>query len=196
MDHVALDDVVVERAARVSSERATVVAGSEEEPLILASDTPVRIALLTFALEDSNFPFQSSFPVFLSNAVNWLAGTEVMASTLSTVAVPVASAVVRNHEGQDVPTRQSRGRTSFSPDEPGLYTVTGAEGELVVSANLLNPRITAVNDSALAGSEPGKRPSAEGEPSGGGSELWIGLVIGALALLLFEWWTYHRRLTV
>jgi hypothetical protein len=196
MEHVALEDVVVERAARVSSGSATVVAGSVEEPLILASENPMRIAVLTFALEDSNFPFQSSFPVFLSNAVNWLAGTEVMASTLSTVAVPMASAVVKNHEGQDVPTRQSRGRTSFSPAEPGLYTVTGPNGELVVSANLLSARISAVNDSALAGSEPGKRTGAEGEPSGGGSELWIGLVIGALALLLFEWWTYHRRLTV
>jgi hypothetical protein len=201
MEHVALDDVAVERAVAVSSGAHRVIAGSDGEPLILASEKPLRHVVITFALEDSNFPFQSSFPVFLSNVVSWLAGTDVVASSLSTVAVPVASGVVRDLEGQDVPSRASRGRTSFSPEAPGLYSVKGLEGELMVSANLLSPRITAVNDSSLPGlaglegSEPGK-PGGETRESRGRGELWIGLVLAAVALLLLEWWTYHRRLTV
>jgi len=198
MEHVALDDVVVERAALVSRGAYRVVAGSDEEPLILASDTPVRLAVLTFALEDSNLPFQSSFPVFLSNAVSWLSGTEVVASSLGTVAVDVGSGVVTDIEGQDVPSRSSGGRTSFSPASPGLYSVKGSEGELMVSANLLSPRITAVNASSFAGlegTEPG-RNRAESTGSRGRGELWVGLVLFALALLLLEWWTYHRRLTI
>jgi hypothetical protein len=172
-----------------------VIAGSDEEPLILASETPVRFAVLTFALEDSNLPFQSSFPVFLSNAVSWLSGTEVVASSLGTVAVAVRSGVVTDIEGQDVPSRTSGARTSFSPGAPGLYSVKGSEGGLMVSANLLSPRITAVNASVLEGSEPG-RPGAQSATTRGRGELWIGLVLFALALLLLEWWTYHRRLTV
>ena len=198
MEHVALDDVVVERAALVSRGAYRVVAGSDEEPLILASDTPVRLAVLTFALEDSNLPFQSSFPVFLSNAVSWLSGTEVVASSLGTVAVDVGSGVVTDIEGQDVPSRSSGGRTSFSPASPGLYSVKGSEGQLMVSANLLSPRITAVNASSFAGlegTEPG-RNRAESTGSRGRGELWVGLVLFALALLLLEWWTYHRRLTI
>jgi hypothetical protein len=201
MEHVALDDVVVEKAALVSRGDYQVVAGSDEEPLILASQTPVRFAVLTFALEDSNLPFQSSFPVFLSNAVSWLSGTEVVASSLGTVAVSVRSGVVTDIEGQDVPSRTSGARTSFSPGAPGLYSVKGSEGELMVSANLLSPRITAVNASSLAdlagreGSEPG-RPGSGSTTTRGRGELWIGLVLFALALLLLEWWTYHRRLTV
>jgi len=195
MEHVALDDVAVETAALVSRGTNRVVAGSDEEPLILVSETPLRFAMLTFALEDSNFPFQSSFPVFLANAVSWLASTEVVASSLSTVAVPVASGVVRSIEGEDVPSRTSGGRTSFSPEGPGLYSVRGEGGTLMVSANLLSPRITAVNASVLEGAEPGRIPGESARTAGKG-ELWVGLVLFALALLLLEWWTYHRRLTV
>jgi hypothetical protein len=196
MEHVALDDVVVERAALVSRGAHQVVAGSDEEPLILVSETPTRFAMLTFALEDSNLAFQSSFPVFLSNAVSWLSGTEVVASSLGTVAVSVRSGVVTDLEGQGVPSRTSGGRTSFSPGAPGLYSVKGSEGELMVSANLLSPRITAVNASSFAGgSESGRPEAASPEPRGRG-ELWVGLVLVALALLLLEWWTYHRRMTV
>lgn len=195
MEHVDLGDVAVESAPLVSRGRYEVVAGSDEEPLILASESPVRLAVVTFALDDSNLPFQSSFPVFLANAVSWLSGTEVVASSLGTVAVDVERGKVTDIQGQDVPARASSGRTSFSPESPGLYSVKGSERELMVSANLLSPRISAVNASVLEGSEPGM-PVSEPGASRGGGELWIGLVLFALALILLEWWTYHRRLTV
>jgi hypothetical protein len=199
MENVSLDDVVVERAAVVArGEGARVVAGSDEEPLILAGESPVRFAVVSFALSDSNLPFQSSFPVFLSNAVSWLAGTEVVASSLRTVAVPVAEAVVTDVEGHEVPVRPRGARTSFAAEAPGLYYVKGAksgENEVVVSANLLSPRVSAVNASALA---PDRDRAAERQDGAGstGGELWIGLLLFALVVLLVEWFTYHRRLTV
>jgi hypothetical protein len=195
MEHVSLDDVIVEKAALVERGDYRVVAGSDEEPLILASETPQRSAVLTFALEDSNLPFQAGFPVLLSNAVSWLSGTEVLASSLSTVAVPIRSGVVKDLEGQGVPSRAAGARTSFLPEAPGLYSVTGSEGAVVVSANLLSPRVTAVNDSALQSTE-GPADFASTKSSGRQGELWVGLAGFALALLLLEWWTYHRRLTV
>ncbi len=30
----------------------------------------------------------------------------------------------------------------------------------------------------------------------GGGELWLVLILIALVLVLIEWWTYHRRMTV
>jgi hypothetical protein len=197
MANVSLDDVVVERAALVArGEGQRVAAGSDDEPLILAADSPVRFALVSFALSDSNLPFQSSFPVFLSNAVSWLAGTEVVASSLRTVAVPVPEAVVTDVQGHEVPARPRGARTSFAAEAPGLYYVRGAKGgesEVVVSANLLSPRVSAVNASVLA-PEAGRDGSEKAGSSGG--ELWIGLLLFALAVLLVEWFTYHRRLTV
>ena len=73
--------------------------------------------------------------------------------------------------------------------------MTGSEGAVVVSANLLSPRVTAVNDSALQSTE-GPADFASTKSSGRQGELWVGLAGFALALLLLEWWTYHRRLTV
>jgi hypothetical protein len=195
MEHVDLGDVMVEKASVVSRGAYQVVAGSDEEPLILATESPVRIAVVAFALEDSNLPFQSSFPVFLANAVTWLSGTDVVPSSLGTVAVDVESGAVTDIQGKGVPARASAGHTSFSPEAPGLYAVKGSERKLMVSANLLSPRISAVNASTLEGSEPGT-PGSEQRGSRGGGELWVGLVLFALALILLEWWTYHRRLTV
>jgi hypothetical protein len=196
MANVSLDDVVVERAALVArGEGQRVAAGSDDEPLILAGDSPVRFVLVSFALTDSNLPFQSSFPVFLSNAVSWLAGTEVVASSLRTVAVPVAEAVVTDVEGHEVPARPRGARTSFAAEAPGLYYVRGAKGgenEVVVSANLLSPRVSAVNASVLA-PEAGR---ANAQKAGSSGELWIVLLLLALTVLLVEWFTYHRRLTV
>jgi hypothetical protein len=194
MESVFFDDVIVESAMSVETGKYDVVAGTAEEPLILASESPVRFAMLTFSLSDSNLAFQASFPVFLSNAVSWLAGTEVVSSSLQTVAVLVPEAVVTDVEGREVPSRASGLRTSFAPVGPGLYSVTGGARRVVVSANLLSPRVSAVNASVLSPDEGG---AGQGSSSGGRSgELWVGLVLFALALILVEWWTYHRRLTV
>jgi Aerotolerance regulator N-terminal len=196
MDHVSLDDVVVEKAMAVTRGESHVVAGSDDEPLILVGDAPVRFAELTFALADSNFVFQSSFPVFLANAVGWLAGTEVVASSLSTVAVPVTGGVVTDIQGgKDVPARASGDRTSFAPSAPGLYAVKGKDREMVVSANLLSPRVSAVNDSVLR-DQPPAPGVARAARSGLFSEIWMGLIVFALVVILVEWWTYHRRITV
>jgi Aerotolerance regulator N-terminal len=196
MDHVSLDDVAVEKAIKLTRGDSQVVAGSDDEPLILVGDAPVRFIDLAFALTDTNFPFQSSFPVFLANAVGWLAGTEVVASNLGTVAVPVTRGSVTDIAGgKGVPARASGDRTSFAPAAPGLYAVKGRDREMVVSANLLSPRVSAVNDSVLK-DQPPAPGVARATASGAFSELWVGLVLFALVLILVEWWTYHRRITV
>lgn len=196
MDHVSLDDVVVEKAIALTRGASHVVAGTDDEPLILVGDAPVRFVDLAFALADSNFPFQSSFPVFLANTVGWLAGTEVVASNLGTVAVPVTRGVVTDIQGgKGVPARASGDRTSFAPAVPGLYAVKGSDREMVVSANLLSPRVSAVNDSVLKGQAPSPGV-ARATASSAFSELWVGLIVFALVVILVEWWTYHRRITV
>ncbi len=66
------------------------------------------------------FRFQSSFPVLLSNAVSWLSGTEVLASSLATVAVPINERCGDGHRGARTfrlapPARAPRSR----PTRPG-----------------------------------------------------------------------------
>jgi hypothetical protein len=194
--HVSLEDVVVESAALVSAGDHEVVAGTPEQPILLVGEVPLRWAELTFDLGDSNFPLQAGFPIFLANTVAWLTGTDVVPTPLGTITVPATIAAVTDMRGDDVPTRSAGALTAFTPEAPGLFSVRTTSGDLVISANLLSPAVSAVNASAFAGED-----SAGGlvnylTGSVGGRELWLVLVLIALVLVLVEWWTYHRRMTV
>ncbi|HSF16151.1 MAG TPA: BatA domain-containing protein [Vicinamibacteria bacterium] len=194
MANVSLGDVVVERVAAVELGDFDVLVGTELEPLILAGDVPVRFVHVTFDLAQSNLPLQASFPIFLSNAVSWLTGTEVLSSPLGTISVELPGAAVTDLDGRDVPVRASPSGTSFAPDAPGLFSVRSGGGEVVVSANLLNPGISNVNASSLT--EAQLEEGLESRPAESTGELWLVLIGVAFALVVVEWWTYHRRMTV
>lgn len=197
MAHVSFSDVVVDRALAVTpGDGERVVAGTPKEPLVIVSERPARWIEVTFDLGSSNLALQTSFPIFLTNAVNWLTRRDVLTTSLGQLAVPIARATVTDISGQDVAARFVGDETSFSPNGPGLFTVHGSGGTVVVAANLTSPRVSAVNDSVLG--EASESPGAERYPVGAvsGSELWPVLVLVALVLLLVEWWTYHRRMTV
>ncbi len=196
LQHVSLEDVVVESAVSVSPGEHEVVAGTSEQPILWAGESPLRWAELTFDLGDSNFPLQAGFPIFLANAVTWLTSTDVVAAPLGTITVPAAAAAVTDMRGEDVPTRSVGALTAFTPDAPGLFSVRTKDGELVISANLLNPNVSAVNASAFAGEDSVRGVVDYLSGSVGGGELWLILMLVALVLVLAEWWTYHRRMTV
>lgn len=196
LESVSLADVVVESAARFDPGEHRVVAGTAEQPILLAGESPLRWALLSFDLGASNFPLQSSFPIFLSNAVSWLASRDVVPAPLGTISIPARIAAVTDVRGEAVETRAVGNRTAFTADAPGLFTVRTGEGDHVITANLLSPAVSAVNGSIFAGqaADVGLVDSLTGSVSG--AELWVVLVLLALGLVLVEWWTYHRRYTV
>ena len=97
-------------------------------------------------------------------------------------------------EGHDVPVRASPSGTSFAPAAPGLFSVRSGGGEVVVSANLLDPGVSNVNASSLTQAQLDEElESIRAESTG---ELWLVLIGVAFALVVVEWWTYHRRMTV
>jgi hypothetical protein len=71
MRHVGLQDVSIQRVLSVDPEQFTVIAASNDTPLILASENPRRV-MLTFELASSDFPLQAGFPVFIHNALAWM----------------------------------------------------------------------------------------------------------------------------
>jgi hypothetical protein len=196
MSHVSFTDVFVERALSVAPRQGRVVAGTPDEPLVIVGERPRRWIEVTFDLGSSNLPIQTSFPIFLSNAVNWLTGKDVLATSLGPLVVPIEHAKVTDVSGRDVATKFVGDKTTFSPDSPGLFTVRGASGPLIVVANLTSPRVSGVSDSVLGEAGTSSEPPGNLASSVSGTELWRWLVLVALALLVVEWWTYHRRMTV
>ncbi len=195
LSHVSLADVIVERAAHIDPGEHEVIAGTSAEPVLIVGENPLRWAELTFDIADSSFPLQAGFPIFLANAVAWLTSTDVVPAALGRFTVPARVASVTDGRGNEVPTRSLGDITVFNPEAPGLYSVRTADGELVVSANLLSPKVSAVNASAFAGESAGAA-LVDLTGSVGGGELWLVLILVALVLILIEWWTYHRRMTV
>ena len=214
---VALEDLRIDRAARIAMPEegdagptsvvgetgrvpaAEVVVGSPLLPLVLVSERPERIVRVSFALEDSNFPLHPGFPIFLTNTLGWLMDEQVaLARAPGQIEVPLAMAAVTDLEGSDVATWPLSNRTVFMADQPGLYTVAQGDRRLRVAVNLASTARTSVNDSGFTSDEITSTAStvlADTE-AGPNEELWMALLLLALFLVIVEWVTYHRRLTV
>ncbi|MED5199508.1 MAG: hypothetical protein VYB51_06835, partial [Gemmatimonadota bacterium] len=214
---VALEDLRIDRAVRIAmpEERSVgptstvrevgrepaveVVVGSPLLPLVLVSERPDRIVRVSFALEDSNFPLHPGFPIFLTNTLGWLMDEQVaLARPPGQIEVPLAMAAVTDLEGSDVATWPLSNRTVFMADQPGLYTVAQADRRLRVAVNLASTARTSVNDSGFTSDEITSAAStvlADTEV-GPNEELWMAFLLLALFLVVVEWVTYHRRLTV
>ena len=215
---VALEDLRIDRAARIAvptgrdsgapsstgdprrGAATEVVVGNRSLPLVLVRDQADRIVRVSFALEDSNFPLHSGFPIFLSNALGWLVDEQVaLARAPGRVEVPLPMAMVTDLAGKDIVAWPLSDRTVFLADQPGLYTVVAEDGRrLRVAVNLASSERSSVNDSGLASGEISAAASTvlAGVEPGPNDELWIFLLLLALVLVVTEWVTYHRRLTV
>ena len=177
-----------------------VVVGSAELPLIVASDAPPKVIRAAFALEDSNFALQPAFPIFLSNVLRWTMDEQAaLPRRPGRVEVSLPGGEVTDLEGQIVNTAQVSGRTVFAADEPGLYTVAAGSARLRVAVSLLDRERTSVNASGLSPRDRAVASPAAlgtvGDPAEEG-ELWTILLVVAMALVILEWFTYHRRWTV
>ncbi len=198
---VALHDVLVDRAevpaagpSRPALALATVASGPGGEGLILATREGRRVALLTFALDASNFALQPSFPAFLSNAVDWLTREpRATAYRIGQVDLPLSGARVLDLDGKEVATRAVPGATVFDASRPGLFTAVARDQRMRIAVNVLDPRVTAINSSRFVEAA---APDMAAAQAGWSIDPWILLLLVALALMVAEWWAYHRRLTV
>jgi hypothetical protein len=195
LDRLSLRDLRIDEAASALLENAdpgVLVRGAAGEPLLIARDGTPRWIWLAFSLDQSNFALQAGFPVFLSNAVDWMSSESVIADArLGEVRLPLQSARVIGMDGSEV-TVQSVGRTSrFEADTPGIYTAASGRSRLPVVVNALDSRLTQVNRSVL--------PATIAQPQTGHpptTDLWGASLAAAVLLLVFEWMGFNRRLTV
>jgi Ca-activated chloride channel family protein len=200
--HVDFGEVQIRQAVRVEPPAwAQTLIEAEGGPLLLAGETGGRrVAVLTFDLHQSDLPLQVAFPVLMANLIDWLspgqpfdtsavhrpgAPVTIYPGGASLVEVVAPDGTVWTAAGDEAP---------VYPDaaQLGLYQVRldGAPaGSFAV--NLFDPA-----ESTLSRAETIRVGRAEVQP-GSGEELgqqslWFWLAGAALALLLVEWWVYHR----
>jgi hypothetical protein len=180
---------------------APIVEGPDNVPMIFAWEKGrTRAVVVTFKLLDSDWPLRLSFPLFLSNALDWLRD-EGHGQTRPGEALRIRLA----DDETEVEVSGPGGRKSTLTGEPGrdvvygdtdrcgLYTVKRKKGTQRLALNLVDPQesrgtrepeIKTVSGQATAGSAvpPIVRP------------YWRWLAFGVLALLIGEWIIYHRRI--
>ncbi len=192
---VSLRDVLVDRALALRAPAGVQVLASDadRQPLILASASGPRWVEVAFSPRDSNLPLQPGFPVFLSNALEWMTGEALaLRSGPGLIRVPLAGADVLDLRGRQVATHQIPGTTLIEAEEPGIYVATAGGRRVRVAVSVADAAATAVNASRLAG-----RPAAtEWQAPHAAVDPWLAILLAAALLLQLEWWTYNRRLTV
>jgi hypothetical protein len=161
-------------------------------------DAGRRVVVIGFDLAASDFPLETDFPVLIADSINWLAARGVtqdsdrviragqpvtLQSSAQTVSISMPSGQSRAVQARD-------GVASFSEtDNVGLYIPSGgapiAASLLSESESDTQPREVAIKRTGDAGPHAAEARSQR--------ELWRWLLLGALAVLGFEWWAYLKR---
>ncbi len=182
---------------------APIVEGPDNVPLIFSWEKGrTRAVVVSFKLLESDWPLRLSFPLFLSNALDWLRD-EGRTQTRPGEALRVRLAddetqvEVSGPGGRKATLTGESGRDVVygDTDRCGLYTVKRKKNEQRLALNLLDPQesrgrvepeIKAVSGQVTAGSAvpPIVRP------------YWRWLALAALLLLVGEWIVYHRRIEI
>jgi hypothetical protein len=182
----------------------SVVAASESGVPILVTrrDDARSIVGISFDIRNSDLPLRVAFPVLLINAIDWFMrddGTLVESyKTGETWAVPFSGeemAAVTSPSGESMEVPIFERRAVFFGEVPGFYTLKGSDRTQVIAGNMADMAESSILPADLVF---GERPASEVAPliKFSRREPWIWLVLLALALLLVEWWTYNRRITV
>lgn len=202
----ALRDVNVAEALEVElREGDRVVAGDQGAALIVTgSRGGKRMVALLFDVRRSDLPLRVAWPLLLLNSIDSFvqedAGYLSSYETGETWHVPVPAsadaATLVEPGGAERTVPVVDGRAIASGSRAGFYTLRVGDRQDVFAANL-GPSDEAVIEPAdrlEIGGERARRPSIG--RAGVRTELWMVLVLAALGVVLVEWFTYHRRVTV
>lgn len=185
------------------------------------SNADIRALVVPFDITKTNWPFDVSFVVFLASAVDYLGTGSIVAldqtdrlirpgEVLADRIPPDARAVrVRLPSGDASPELipSADGRIVYGPIErTGLYTlrwrgtpgptdtVTDGQIERLFAANLLDPAesdVSAASSVALANTLVSAESAVERKRI---RDWWPWLLLGALGVLMFEWWVYNKKM--
>jgi hypothetical protein len=178
---------------------------SPKTSLILTGDVErQRIVWIGFDTLQSTWPLRMSFPIFIANSVDWLNPFATSSSQLMVRAGdpfrfplngPTKTATVTGPGGKartleiDPKARELVFGETF---KQGIYQLTAGTNTTTFCVNLIDAA-----ESNIAPREElpfGRYAKVVARKlQRANSELWRWLALSGLAVLLFEWWWYHKR---
>lgn len=215
----ALDDVNIARGHKlVPGPNDKVVGASVDGPILVAGQRDgFKFVALGFDVRESDLPLRVAWPLFLMNCINDF--TDEDARYISSFRtgdvwrVPIDDggerAVLTTPGGSDVVVPVHEGRAVYLGDRAGFYELRRAsttDGDAVspgaapqktaFAANLLDADESAIEPAKELVVDGKKAGALEGFQIGVRRELWIYLLLAAVALTAIEWFTFHKRITV
>lgn len=192
--------------------------------MVEVSDGSVRAIVASFDLAQTNWPFQVGFVVFLGSAIDYLSGgvadeaganpRQLTPGGVLSDRIPAGAQRVRVVPPGAAPTGPQElvpavdGRIVYGPvRHRGVYRVEwdGPAGETdltdagrvtrVYAANLLDAEESDVRPAEELGLAD-RVVQARRQSGVRLLELWPYAVLAALAVMLFEWWVYNRRVAL
>jgi hypothetical protein len=163
-----------------------------------------RIVWVGFDSLESNWPLRVAFPIFIANAVEWLNPASAQNARMLvragdpfqlTLASPVTSAEVRLPDGstRNLDVDPNNREVVFGDTgRRGTYRLTAGTNDVAFCVNLLDARETDVRPREELNLGKYEKVEANTERQAN-TELWRTLALLALAVLMFEWWWYHKR---
>lgn len=205
--YVALDDVVMSEPGRLALPlTAEILATAQSGPVMASVQSGgVNHVMVAFDVLKSNWPMQVSFPVFVSNAVTWLAlggqseaGVSFRPGDVAVVPTAAGTTAVRYSGPVGLSAEQADGRAILPVfQRVGVYQVDN-EKSVTPPFDRLAVNLTDMTESDLRPAERMRIGTSIAAAKAGETavrrEVWAWFAWGALAVLLIEWLVYTRRM--
>lgn len=178
---------------------------SPRTPLLLAGELEQRrVAWIGFDALQSTWPLRISFPIFIANAVDWLNPVSANATHLSvkaghafrmTLPGPVSAAEVTRPDGVKRELQfggETREVVFGDTGQRGIYRLRAGTNDITFCVNVMDPTESniAPRDELSLGRYQKVSASTAKRAN---LEIWRWIAAAGLAMLLFEWWFYHKR---
>lgn len=222
MQWVSLSDVHMDKsdAFTIDSKRGDSALAMYTNDAVVAARRDGKRKVLAFGFSlpsagrdaGTDLPMRVAFPMLLVNALDWFAGDNSdLLTTYSTGkreripldgVVGAADAEVKDKDGVVTKTPIIDGLATFYGSKVGYYDVVarGADGKpmasLELAANLSSPEESDIAPSAQLTLGGHKLDAPQAFAVTHSQKIWIYLVLLAALLIVVEWITYHRRITV
>jgi len=205
MRWIGMRDVNIGTGTKFKLERGDqVVASAFGTPMVVARDEGARnMVLIAFDIRNSDLPLRVAFPVLMINLIDYFQLDEgsliqnYATGTTWSVGVEAASgeATVERPDGTSMDVPIYNGRAIVYGEQTGFYELEVDGAKQTLAANLLEPRESSIGPVDLELPEREVVQTTD-QLLFDRQELWIWALLAVLGVLLLEWWTYNRRITV
>ena len=186
--------LTIEKVHGYSSPTLLPVAQSERGTPLVSVDQSGnrRVVVVGFGPGESNLGTAPGFPVLVGNALEWLARPEFLGSHKpGEIVLDESVARVTGPDGKQVPVERVNHASIAVLRAPGVYVAEGAGARTRIAVNVGDPYVSNVQRTSLPPT--GARAVSAGTSS---RAWWSYFAMVAFALVLLEWFTWQRRITI